>query len=121
MIKFFESKNMSEVASGLKKDIKEFVVTNKDRGHQANKENQDKMLQSIRKALKKIDKKQRNNDDVKVDKTPFQNAKLNFSFNKEETEEIMEKLMNRIVAKPNLVADDKLNAKIEKIFNVEAF
>jgi hypothetical protein len=33
----------------------------------------------------------------------------------------MEKLMNRIVAKPNLVADDKLNAKIEKIFNVEIF
>jgi hypothetical protein len=46
---------------------------------------------------------------------------MNFSFNKEETEEIMEKLMNKIVAKPNLIADDKLNAKIEKIFNVEAF
>lgn len=29
--------------------------------------------------------------------------------------------MNRIVGKPNLIADDKLNAKIEKIFNVEAF
>lgn len=52
---------------------------------------------------------------------PLVNAKQNFSFNKEETEEIMEKLMNRIVAKPNLIADDKLNAKIEKIFNVEAF
>ena len=33
----------------------------------------------------------------------------------------MERLMNRIVAKPNLIADDKLNAKIEKIFNVDAF
>ena len=33
----------------------------------------------------------------------------------------MEKLMNRIVGKPNLIADDKLNAKIEKIFNVDAF
>ena len=52
---------------------------------------------------------------------PLLPAKQNFSFNKEETEEIMEKLMNRIVAKPNLIADDKLNAKIEKIFNVEAF
>ena len=50
-----------------------------------------------------------------------QQQKLNFSFNKEETEEIMEKLMNRIVGKPNLIADDKLNAKIEKIFNVDAF
>ena len=33
----------------------------------------------------------------------------------------MEKLMSRVVGKPNLIADDKLNAKIEKIFNVEAF
>ena len=29
--------------------------------------------------------------------------------------------MNRIVGKPNLIADDKLNAKIERIFNVDAF
>ena len=29
--------------------------------------------------------------------------------------------MNRIVAKPNLVSDDRLNAKIEKIFNVDVF
>jgi hypothetical protein len=54
-------------------------------------------------------------------KHPLSKEKMNFSFNKEETEEIMEKLMNRIVGKPNLIADDKLNAKIEKIFNVEAF
>jgi len=33
----------------------------------------------------------------------------------------MERLMSKIVAKPNLIADDNLNAKIEKIFNVEAF
>lgn len=52
---------------------------------------------------------------------PQNNMRQQFSFNKEETEEIMEKLMNRIVAKPNLIADDKLNAKIEKIFNVDAF
>lgn len=58
---------------------------------------------------------------VLYDHPKTSNAKMNFSFNKEETEEIMEKLMNRIVAKPNLIADDKLNAKIEKIFNVEAF
>jgi len=54
-------------------------------------------------------------------KHPLSHNRMNFSFNKEETEEIMEKLMNRVVAKPNLVADDRLNAKIEKIFSVEAF
>jgi hypothetical protein len=40
--------------------------------------------------------------------------------NKEETEAVMEKLMNRIVAKLN-PADEKLNSKIERIFNVEVF
>ncbi len=29
--------------------------------------------------------------------------------------------MSRVVAKPSLIADDRLNAKIERIFNVEAF
>ncbi len=33
----------------------------------------------------------------------------------------MEKLMGKIVNKPGLIADDTLNAKIEKIFNNEAF
>ena len=33
----------------------------------------------------------------------------------------MERLMSKVVNKPNLVADDKLNAKIEAIFNVNAF
>jgi hypothetical protein len=33
----------------------------------------------------------------------------------------MERLMGKIVSKPNLIADDNLNAKIEKIFNVDAF
>jgi hypothetical protein len=33
----------------------------------------------------------------------------------------MEKFVSKVVAKPSLIADDKLNAKIERIFNVEAF
>ena len=33
----------------------------------------------------------------------------------------MEKLMSKVVQKPNLIEDEKLNSKIEKIFNVEAF
>lgn len=66
-------------------------------------------------------RKAREDSKDQVPVKPLHQQKLNFSFNKEETEEIMEKLMNRIVAKPNLIADDKLNAKIEKIFNVDAF
>lgn len=49
-------------------------------------------------------------------------AQGNASFNKEETEAIMEKLMNRIVANPKLINEDSdLNQRIEKIFNLEAF
>jgi hypothetical protein len=43
------------------------------------------------------------------------------AFNKEENEEIMEGLMNKIVVNPTFINDDKLNSKIEKIFGVQAF
>jgi len=33
----------------------------------------------------------------------------------------MEKLMNRLVASPNLLEDEKLNAKIEKFFDNNTF
>ena len=33
----------------------------------------------------------------------------------------MEKFMSKVVGKPNLVADDRLNAKIDRIFSVDAF
>lgn len=33
----------------------------------------------------------------------------------------MEKLMNRIVSAPNLLEDEKLNAKIEKLFDNHTF
>ena len=79
----------------------------------------------IRQAIKNEDKRQVQEEmkeaGIVGNKGAQANGKLNFSFNKEETEEIMEKLMNRIVGKPNLIADDKLNAKIEKIFSVDAF
>jgi hypothetical protein len=70
----------------------------------------------IRKAIK-TQEKQHTLEEMKDagavgKKNPLGPTKTNFSFNKEETEEIMEKLMNRIVAKPNLIADDKLNEKI---------
>jgi hypothetical protein len=43
------------------------------------------------------------------------------NMSKEETENVMENLMNRIAAKPDFINDNKLNAKIESIFNTEAF
>jgi hypothetical protein len=40
---------------------------------------------------------------------------------KNQTEDVMETLMNRIAGRAEFINDNKLNAKIEKIFNVEAF
>ena len=116
LIRFCEQKNLGEIAAGLKKDLKTLTQDAKD----ANKENQ--VLMIIRKAVK-LDELRKAKEDAKeaLLLKPVEAQRQNFSFNKEETEETMERLMNRIVAKPNLVADDKLNAKIEKIFNVEAF
>ncbi len=90
--------------------------------NEQNKENQERTLAIIRKAIKADDlRKAKEENKEQLPLKAINQQKMNFSFNKEETEEIMEKLMNRIVAKPNLIADDKLNAKIEKIFNVDAF
>jgi len=43
------------------------------------------------------------------------------NFNKEENEEIMEGLMNKIVVNPTFVNDERLNQKIEGILGMEAF
>ena len=43
------------------------------------------------------------------------------NINKEENEEIMENLMNKIVSNPSFTNDKKLNDKIEKISQVGAF
>ena len=52
---------------------------------------------------------------------PKKKPSQTLAFNKEENEEIMEGLMNKIVVNPTFINDDKLNSKIEKIFGVEAF
>lgn len=117
LIKFCEERNLNEVASGLKADLKA-----KQGG--VGKEMQDRVLQMIRKAVKaeEVAKQPKVEMPVKVQSRGHgQPNQQQFYLNKEETEEIMEKLMSKVVAKPNLIADDNLNAKIEKIFNNEAF
>lgn len=41
--------------------------------------------------------------------------------NREENEELIENLMNRIVAKPNFGADANMQKKIDKILKVKSF
>lgn len=62
-------------------------------------------------------------------KVPLENKPLSVSkenrppnlMDKKEAENIMEKLLKKIVAKPNLIADDVLNEKIERMFNNALF
>lgn len=120
LIKFCEDRNLTEVASGLKADLKA-----KQGG--VGKEMQDRVLQMIRKAVKAEEVAKQPKVEMPVKSSGAQSRghgqpnQQQFYLNKEETEEIMEKLMSKVVAKPNLIADDNLNAKIEKIFNNEAF
>ncbi|EAS00422.2 Serine/Threonine kinase domain protein (macronuclear) [Tetrahymena thermophila SB210] len=54
----------------------------------------------------------------------FQNKVQNINqklFSQEETEQIMERLMNKLVASPGLLEDEKLNSKIEKFFDNQTF
>ncbi len=82
---------------------------------------QEMMKNDLRKTKQKIEEEKKMGGAM----DPYKGVKLakegEISFDKEKTESIMEGLMNRIVAKPNLITDDALNAKIEKIFSVEAF
>lgn len=86
----------------------------------ANKEND--LLMLIRKTVDQQEKVQRKKEMKDVPKKPAGASRAPLQeMGKEETEEVMEKLMNRIVANPTLISDEKLNTKIEKIFGVEAF
>lgn len=122
LIKFCEERNLAEVATGLKADLKAKQSTSS-----SGKDMQDRVLQMIRKAVKAEEIAKQPKVEMPLIKAGAQARghgqpnQQQFHFNKEETEEIMEKLMSKVVAKPNLIADDNLNAKIEKIFNNEAF
>ena len=85
--------------------------------------NDEELLSILRKSLVNKEKK-RLREETKQLHLNYKPLKIDgdSSFNKEETESIMEKLMNRIVANPKLFnGDDELNHKIEKIFSLEAF
>ncbi len=121
LIKFCEDRNLTELATGLRADLK---PKQQHSTQQSGKEMQDRVLQMIRKAVKAEEVARQPKVEMPVAKAARGHGQPNqqqFNFNKEETEEIMEKLMSKVVAKPNLIADDNLNAKIEKIFNNEAF
>ena len=108
LIKFCEERDLSVVAKGLK----ESASREKD------------VLQVLRSALVKEEKKA-----VKLEIPKSASGRMRepqkkrppIEFNKEQNEEIMEALMNKIVAKHNFANDPKTNAKIEKLLKVGSF
>jgi len=60
LIKFCEQKNLVDIASGLKKDLKALSYGSTE----ANKENQEKVLMIIRKSIK-LDDLRKNKEDAK--------------------------------------------------------
>ena len=102
----------------------------KEAGPPMDKENQKRTLQVIQNALRKEDRK-KNREEVKklVKKKGASGYEApaprpqpdEQNFNKEENEEIMEGLMNKIVLNPSFVNDERLNQKIEGILGMEAF
>ena len=105
---------MTSAASTMRKEM----ATSKSKPN-----NDESLLSVIRKTVVNKEKKKLREEtkQLNLHYKPLK-ADVDSSFNKEETEAIMEKLMNRIVANPKLFnGDDELNHKIEKIFNLEAF
>ena len=145
LINFCESKKLGEIAGGLKQELKQMRKPSAtQKGSQkklANRENaqnqpenaEKRTLKLIRDAIRKDERNKARDVVSKQVKESGSSAalphppKLNdenenaLNFNKEENEEIMEGLMNKIVVNPTFVNDEKLNAKIEKIFGVECF
>ena len=114
IIKVLEKYKMTNAASTMRKEM----ATCKSKPN-----NDESLLSVIRKTVVNKEKKKLREEtkQLNLHYKPLK-ADVDSSFNKEETEAIMEKLMNRIVANPKLFnGDDELNHKIEKIFNLEAF
>lgn len=110
-MQFFEERNLPEVATGLKEDLKS------NRRHM-----NDGILKAVRKAVVTSDKllmaqkstNERNRTKGKaVELMPQQ-----------ESESIMEKLMAKMVNRPTLLQQEKekaLNKQIEKVFELDSF
>lgn len=83
------------------------------------------MLEILRTALIKEEKKTAKLELPKSasgrGREPPQKQRPILEFNKEQNEEIMETLMNKIVAKPSFGKDPKATAKIEKLMKVNSF
>ena len=150
LIAFCEERKLGDLATGLKQELKTVrksssatfkPLTKSGSGggkaavagkQPVDKENiqQKRILKVIQTALRTEERK-KNKEEVK--KVVKKNGASNYvpplkkpapdeqNFNKEENEEIMEGLMNKIVVNPNFVDDKRLNAKIEGILGMEAF
>jgi len=107
LVQFFEDRNLSEVADGLRKDLKDF----KSLGQQG-------LLTAVRKAVSNTTRATATNERNQA--APPQVELLP----QQETEEIMENLLTKMVHRPTLLSQQKdkaMNKKIEEVFELECF
>ncbi|CAD8064500.1 unnamed protein product [Paramecium sonneborni] len=111
IVKFLEQSGLQQSARKLKEEI--IMMKNEI---ECEKQQQQMLMNIICQALeqKKKEKKKPLVDRQAVRRKPK-------VFTQEQTEQIMEKLMNRLVSKPNLLEDETLNEKIERYFDNVTF
>lgn len=153
LIQFCEERKLSDLASGLKQELKTVRKSSsatlkplgksgsgaqqtkaatgvKSREAPLDKETQKRTLAFIQKALWKDERKRQRDDVKKIVKKSGPNGyepplkkpdPEEQNFNKEENEEVMEGLMNKIVNNPSFTNDERLNGKIETILGMDVF
>ncbi|CAK68833.1 unnamed protein product (macronuclear) [Paramecium tetraurelia] len=111
IVKFLEHSGLQQSARKLKEEI--IMMKNEI---DCEKKQQQMLMKIICQALdsKKKEKKKPIIDRQAVRRKPK-------VFTQEQTEQIMEKFMNRLVSKPNLLEDETLNEKIERYFDNATF
>ena len=113
LLKLCEERQLTSLAKGLKEQFPDSKsAPPKD------------FMEIVRDAIVKEDKRQRIQQQRKTGGKPTEKPvkqRPTLSFNKDENEEIMENLMNRIVAKPNFGEETASKHRIEKLMAVPAF
>jgi len=114
LIAFCESRStLASVGESLKSDL--------ESGRLVDEDAEKRTLRIIKNALQQEDRRQMQAKASTNERKTVPEVKPVQTLSREETDHVMEGLMNKIAGKPEFINDNRLNAKIEKIFSNEAF
>lgn len=116
LVKFFNDRDLHEVAQGLASDLK-----------QTNKQMESDVLDVVRKAVTRSDRyhmaSQNTNERKNAGTAAHARAELDL-MPKSQSDAIMEKLVTKMVQNPTPMAQEReqqLNKRIERVFELESF